>query len=157
MIAGTSASTVLGIIGSIQRGRKENSETRQLLLRESVVTDSLSIVTAMTLLRFIQTPGIPLNEAVKDIVYVFMASVLIGFGTGVVWARLFDLIRNRPFNYIMTLAMLFFSYILSENVGGSGAVASLSFGVTMTNYLLLAKRCNLRENVRVERRGLRSF
>ncbi|MCK4399678.1 hypothetical protein KAV46_01730, partial [Candidatus Bathyarchaeota archaeon] len=71
----------------------------------------LSIVTAMTLLRFIQTPGIPLNEAVKDIVYVFTVSVVIGFGTGVVWVQLLDMIRNRPFNYIMTLAVLFFSYI----------------------------------------------
>jgi len=159
MIAGTSASTVLGIIGSIQRGKKEIGETRKLIVLESIVTDSLSIVTAMTLLRFIQTPGIPLNEAIKDIVYVFMVSVLIGFGTGVVWVQLLDLIRNRPFNYIMTLAVLFFSYILSESLGGpgAGAVAALSFGVTLTNYPLLARRFNLRENVRVERRRLRSF
>lgn len=159
MIAGTSASTVLGIIGSIQRGRKEIGETKRLLVLESIVTDSLSIVTAMTLLRFIQTPGIPLNEAVKDIVYVFTVSVVIGFGTGVVWVQLLDLIRNRPFNYIMTLAVLFISYILSENVGGpgAGAVTALAFGVTLTNYPLLARRFNLRENVRVERRRLRSF
>ena len=159
MIAGTSASTVLGIIGSIQRGKKEIGETRKLIVLESIVTDSLSIVTAMTLLRFIQTPGIPLNEAIKDIVYVFMVSVFIGFGTGVVWVQLLDLIRNRPFNYIMTLAVLFFSYILSESLGGpgAGAVTALSFGVTLTNYPLLARKFNLRENVRVERRRLRSF
>jgi len=159
MMAGTSASTVLGIIGSIQRGWKEIVQARKLLVLESIVTDSLSIVTAMTLLRFIQTPGIPPNEAVKDIVYVFTVSVLIGFGTGVVWVQLLDLIRNRPFNYIMTVAVLFFSYIVSENVGGpgAGAVAALSFGVTLTNYPLLARRFKLRENVRVERRRLRSF
>jgi len=118
MIAGTSASTVLGIIGSIQRGKKEIGETRKLIVLESIVTDSLSI--------------------------------------GV---QLLDLIRNRPFNYIMTLAVLFFSYILSESLGGpgAGAVAALSFGVTLTNYPLLARRFNLRENVRVERRRLRSF
>jgi cell volume regulation protein A len=159
MIAGASASTVLGIIGSIQRVRKEIGDARRLIVLESIVTDSLSIVTAMTLLRFIQTPGVPLNEAVKDIVYVFTVSVLIGFGTGVVWVQLLDLIRNRPFNYIMTLAVLFMSYILSEGVGGpgAGAVAALSFGVTLTNYPLLARRFSLRENVRVERRRLRSF
>ncbi len=159
MIAGTSASTVLGIIGSIQRERKEIGETRRLLVLESIVTDSLSIVTAMTLLRFIQTPGIPLNDAIKDIVYVFTVSVFIGFGTGVVWVQLLELIRNRPFNYIMTLAVLFISYILSESLGGpgAGAVAALSFGITLTNYPLLARRFSLRENVRVERRRLRSF
>ncbi len=159
MIAGASASTVLGIIGSIQRVRKDIGGARRLLVLESIVTDSLCIVTAMTLLRFIQTPGIPLYEAVKDIVYVFTVSALIGFGTGVVWVQLLDLIRNRPFNYIMTLAVLFISYIFSEGVGGpgAGAVAALSFGITLTNYPLLAKRFGLRENVRVERRRLRSF
>jgi len=159
MIAGASASTVLGIIGSIQRVRKEIGEARRLLVLESIVTDSLSVVTAMTLLRFIQTPGVPLNDAIKDIVYVFTVSAFIGFGTGVLWVQLLDLIRNRPFNYIMTLAVLFISYIFSEGVGGpgAGAVAALSFGITLTNYPLLAQRFGLRENVRVERRRLRSF
>ncbi len=159
MIAGTSSSTVLGIIGSIQRVRDEAGGARRLLVLESIVTDSLSVVTAMTLLRFIQNPGVPLNDAVNDIVYVFTVSVLIGFGVGVVWVRLLDLVRNRPFNYIMTLAVLFISYILSEGVGGPGAgpLTALAFGVTMTNYPLLAKRFGLRENVRVERRRLRSF
>jgi cell volume regulation protein A len=159
MIAGASSSTVLGIIGSIQRVRNEIGGARRLLVLESIVTDSLSVVTAMTLLRFIQTPGVPLSDAVKDIVYVFTVSVLIGFGTGVLWVQLLDLIRNRPFNYIMTLAVLFISYIFSEGVGGpgAGAVAALSFGITLTNYPLLAKRFRLRENVRVERRRLRSF
>jgi len=159
MIAGASASTVLGIIGSIQRVRKEIGEARRLLVLESIVTDSLSVVTAMTLLRFIQIPGVPLNDAIKDIVYVFTVSAFIGFGTGVLWVQLLDLIRNRPFNYIMTLAVLFISYIFSEGVGGpgAGAVAALSFGITLTNYPLLAQRFGLRENVRVERRRLRSF
>jgi len=159
MIAGASSSTVLGIIGSIQRVREEIGKARRLLVLESIVTDSLSVVTAMTLLRFIQTPGVPLNDAVKDIVYVFTVSAFIGFGTGVLWVQFLDLIRNRPFNYIMTLAVLFISYIFSEGVGGpgAGAVAALSFGVTLTNYPLLARRFGLRENVRVERRRLRSF
>jgi len=159
MIAGASSSTVLGIIGSIQRVRNEIGGARRLLVLESIVTDSLSVVTAMTLLRFIQTPGVPLSDAVKDIVYVFTVSVFIGFGTGVLWVQLLDLIRNRPFNYIMTLAVLFISYIFSEGVGGpgAGAVAALSFGITLTNYPLFAKRFRLRENVRVERRRLRSF
>jgi len=66
MMAGASSSTALGIIGSIQRVRKEIGEAKRLLVLESIVTDSLSVVTAMTLLRFIQTPGVPLNDAVKE-------------------------------------------------------------------------------------------
>ncbi|MBN2335926.1 cation:proton antiporter [Candidatus Bathyarchaeota archaeon] len=159
MIGGTSASTVNGVIGSIQRVRGSIGETRRFLVLESIVTDSLSIVTAMTLLRLIQMPGVPMNEGIKDIVFVFSAALVIGFFVGVLWVQLLDLIRNRQFNYIMTLAVLFIAYILGERVGGpgSGSVAALSFGVTLTNYPLLARRFGLRENVRVDKRRLRSF
>jgi len=59
----------------------------------------------------------------------------------------------------MTIAALFVAYIVSEEMGGPGAgsIAALAFGMTLTNYPLLAKRFGLRENVRVEMRRLRSF
>jgi NhaP-type Na+/H+ or K+/H+ antiporter len=59
----------------------------------------------------------------------------------------------------MTIAVLFFSYILAENIGGPGsrALAALVFGVTMTNYPLFAQRFGFKERVRVEKRRLRGF
>jgi len=159
MIGGTSTSTVLGILGSMQRYSSGIGDTRRFLVLESIVSDSLCIVTAMTLMRIIQSPSIPLNDGVKEIIFVFTVSTFIGFWCGVLWVQILDIVRNRPFNYIMTIAALFVAYIVSEEVGGAGAgsIAALAFGLTLTNYPLLAKRFKLRENVRVEMRRLRSF
>jgi len=159
MIGGTSTSTVLGILGSMQRYSLNIGETRRFLVLETIVSDSLCIVTAMTLMRIIQLPSIPLNDGIKDIVFVFTVSIFIGFWVGVLWVQILNLVKNRPFNYIMTIAALFVAYIVSEEMGGPGAgsIAALAFGITLTNYPLLAKRFGLRENVRVEIRRLRSF
>ncbi len=159
MIGGTSTSTVLSLLGCLNLTAVESGECKLFLVLESIVTDSLSIVTSMTLIRLIQMPGVPLFDGFKDIVFVFIVALVVGLGIGVVWVQLLDVARNRPFNYIMTLAILFVCYIVGEQAGGpgTGALSGLVFGVTMTNYPLLAKRLNLRERVRVERRRLRAF
>ncbi|TRO51821.1 hypothetical protein E2P71_08600, partial [Candidatus Bathyarchaeota archaeon] len=159
MIGGTSTSTVLSILGCISMSNNDAGQCRLFLVLESILTDSVSIVTAMTLIRLIGMPSVLISSGLKDIVFVFTMASLIGFGIGVAWVLLLDLARNRPFNYIMTIAVLFFSYILAEQIGGpgAGALAALVFGITMTNYPLFAKRLRLKENVRVERRRLRGF
>ena len=159
MIGGTSTSTVLSILGCFGMTNNDAAECRLFLVLESIVTDSLSIVTTMTLIRLIQMPDIPLTEGFKDIVFVFIVAILVGFGLGVVWVQILDVARNRPFNYIMTIAMLSMSYIFGEQMGGpgAGALSGLVFGVTMTNYPLFASRFNLKQNVRVEKRRLRAF
>ena len=159
MIGGTSTSTVLSILGCLKMSNNDAGQCRLFLILESIVTDSISIVTTMTLIRLIQTPEIPLSEGFKDIVFVFTVASLIGFFIGVVWVQMLNVARNRPFNYIMTIAALFFSYILAEQVGGpgAGALAALVFGITLTNYPLFARQLNLNERVRVERRRLRGF
>ncbi len=156
MIGGTSTSTVLSILGCIGMTNDDAGECRLFLVLESIVTDSLSIVTTMTL---IQMPDIPLYEGFKDIVFVFVIAGVVGFALGVLWVQVLDVARNRPFNYIMTIAVLSMSYIIGEQMGGpgAGALSGLVFGLTMTNYPLLAARFNLKQNVRVEKRRLRAF
>ena len=159
MIGGTSTSAVLSILGCIGMSNSDAGECRLFLVLESIVTDSLSIVTTMTLIRLIQMPDILLREGLKDIVYVFMVAAVVGFTMGVIWVQILDVARNRPFNYIMTIAVLSMSYICGEQLGGpgAGALSGLVFGLTMTNYPLLASRFNLKQNVRVEKRRLRAF
>lgn len=159
MIGGTSTSIILSILGSISMTSNDAAECRLYLVLESIVTDSLSIVTTMTLIRLIQMPDIPLNEGFKDIVFVFTVAIVVGFTLGVLWIQILDVARNRPFNYIMTIAVLSVSYTIGERIGGpgAGALSGLVFGLTMTNYPLLASRFNLKQNVRVKKRRLRAF
>lgn len=140
MIGGTSTSTVISILGCIGMTSSDAAECRLFLVLESIVTDSLSIVTTMTLIRLIQMPDIPLTEGFKDIVFVLIMAIVVGLTLGVLWVQILDVARNRPFNYIMTIAVLSMSYIIGEQMGGPGAGA-LSGLVFWSHYDQLPVVC----------------
>lgn len=159
MVGGTSTVTVLGILSGLEKMIKDLGNVKVILMMESVISDPLCIVAAMTLIRMIMLPGVSLQDGVKDILFTFTVSSLIGFAVGLIWAQVLDLLRNRPFNYIMTIATLFPTYIVAESLAGHGAgpVSALTFGLTLTNYPYLAKKLGIERKARVEKRRLREF
>lgn len=159
MIGGTSTVTVLGIIGGLEKMIRDLGNVKVILMMESVISDPLCIVSAMTLIRMIMLPGVSFQDGIKDILFTFTISALIGFVVGLIWAQVLDLLHKRPFSYIMTIAALFPTYIISESMAGHGAgpVAALTFGMTLTNYQHLAKGLGIERKVKVEKRKLREF
>jgi len=159
MIGGTSTITVLGIIGGLEQLIRDLGNVKVILMMESVISDPLCIVAAMTFIRMIMLPGVSIQDGLKDILFTFSISSVIGFIVGMAWAQVLDVLRNRPFNYIMTIATLFPTYIFSESVAGHGAgpVSALTFGLAITNYQYIARRLGIERRVRVEKRKLREF
>lgn len=159
MVGGTSTVTVLGIIGGLERLIRDLGNVKVILMMESVISDPLCIVTAMTFIRMIMLPGVSIQDALKNIMFTFAISSIIGFVVGLVWAQVLDLLHKRPFNYIMTIATLFPTYIFAESVAGHGAgpVSALTFGLALTNYQYIAGKLGIERRVRVEKRKLREF
>ena len=159
MIGGTSTVTVLGIIGGLEKLIRDLGNAKVILMMESVISDPLCIVAAMTFIRMIMLPGVSIQDGLKDILFTFSISSVLGFVVGMAWAQVLDLLRNRRFNYIMTIAALFPTYIFSESVAGHGAgpVSALTFGLAITNYQYIARRLGIERKVRVEKRKLREF
>lgn len=158
MLGGTSIFTVLGMLGSLERYIENMRGTRVLLVLESVFNDALCIVSSMTLMRMIMNPGVSLSEGFRDVLFVFIMASIIGLLIGLIWAQVLDILRNRAFNYMITIAALFMVYIISDVIGGRGAgpMAALIFGFTINNYHYFRSFLG-RKSVRVERRRLRSF
>lgn len=159
MVGGTSSVTVLGITGNLEQRFKNIGNVKALVMLESIISDPICIVTAMTIIRMIMLPDISIRDAVKDILFTFSISSILGFLIGMAWTRVLDLLRNRPFNYIMTIATLFPTYIFSESIAGQGAgpVSALTFGLAITNYHYIARRLGIEKKARVEKRRLREF
>ncbi|KON30156.1 hypothetical protein AC482_04525 [miscellaneous Crenarchaeota group-15 archaeon DG-45] len=159
MVGGTSTVTVLGIVGGLEQLVRDMGNVKVILVMESVISDPICIVTAMTFIRMIMLPGVSIQDGLKNILFTFFISSVIGFLVGMAWAQVLDLLRNRPFNYIMTIATLFPTYILAESVAGHGAgpVSALTFGLAVANYQYLARRLGIERTVRVEKRRLREF
>jgi cell volume regulation protein A len=159
MIGGTSTVTVLGIIGGLEKLIKDLGNVKVILMMESVISDPLCIVAAMTFIRMIMLPGVTFQEGIKDILFTFVVSAIIGFAVGLIWAQILDLLHKRPFTYMITIATLFPTYIFAESIAGHGAgpVSALAFGLTLTNYQHLAKGLGIERKVRIEKQKLREF
>jgi cell volume regulation protein A len=159
MVGGTSTVTVLGILGGLEQMISDLGDVKIILMMESVISDPLCIVMAMTFIRMIMLPDVSFQDGVKDIFFTFAVSSLIGFGVGLAWAQVLNLLHRRPFNYIMTIAALFPTYIIAESVAGHGAgpVSALTFGLSLTNYQYLMRGLGGGGRVRVDKRKLREF
>jgi cell volume regulation protein A len=159
MIGGTSTISVFGVISGLEKIFSNIEGTKLLLLMESVVSDPICIIASITIIKMIMLPSISIQDVFEGILYTFLIASLIGFMLGIVWALVLDLLREKPFNYLITLAILFPVYLLAESVGGPGAgpVSALTFGLALTNFRYIARPFGVYKKVRVDKIKLREF
>lgn len=157
MIGGTSTIAVLGVLSGLDKIVPDIEGTRTLLMLESVVSDPICIISSVTLIRMIMMPGVSVVTGLVDILRTFILSSLLGFAMGQMWAEALDKLRGRSLNYIMTIAILFPSYILAERLigEGGGPMATLTFGIMITNYGYIARKFGIVRNVKIDTRYLR--
>jgi len=159
MVGGTSTVSTFGILTGIQRSVKDLGPTKVLLTLESIVSDPLCIIASITLIKMIMLPGVSLMDSVKDIFGTFTLSSAFGLGIGLLWAKVLNRLRNRPFTYMITIAILLPTYILSEQwIGeGGGAMTALAFGLAVTNYRFVMEKLGVNSKVMVDKQKLREF
>jgi len=155
-LGGISVSGILDRLSSIIPSAKEDGVVINL---ESTISDPVRLVACLTLIKIITLRGALLEDSVKDIIFTFVMSTLLGSVGGLIWAEVLSMLRGRPFNYIMTVATLFPVYIMSEEVigPGGGPIAALAFGLVITNYGYVTRRLGLKRTVRVDKRRIREF
>lgn len=158
MIGGTSTVSVYGILSGLNHSIKNIDSSRIILLTESIITDPICIISSLTIIRMMMMP-VALNESFRDIFSIFSLSSLLGFLIGFIWAGIMDRLRGRPFLYMITLAIIFPSYLIAESaIGeGGGALTALTFGLAITNYRSIAKKMGFDATVKIDKRKLREF
>ena len=72
-------------------------------------------------------------EMAKDVVANFTTGSFIGAAMGIFWLGMLRRIRKEPYQYMLTLAVMLLGYVTAENIGGSGAMSALIFGVILGN------------------------
>lgn len=159
MIGGTSTVSVYGVLSGLNHSFKNIDTARVILLTESIITDPICIISAITIIRMIMLPEISLSASVRDIFSIFVLSSLVGLLIGFVWAGIMNRLRGRPFLYMATLAILFPTYILTESLigEGGGPIAALTFGLAITNYGFITRKIGLNASVMIDKRRLREF
>jgi NhaP-type Na+/H+ or K+/H+ antiporter len=130
IIGGTSAAVVVPLVHELKL--KEPAGTALIL--ESSLTDVLTIVLTYGILEAMASEHVVVGKMAGELLSAFFLSTLLGVVAGHVWLFLLNRVRHFPNTIFTTFAFLFILYGFVEMIGFSGAVASLVFGMTLTNF-----------------------
>ena len=129
ILGGTSSAVVIPMIQKINLG----DSPRTALLLESTFSDVLCIVGTLGLLQAIQSTSVQPGVMVGQILASFLLSALIGAAGGFLWSMLLNRVRQLENSTLTTPAFVFIIFGLTELLGYSGGIASLSFGIALGN------------------------
>ena len=130
IIGGMSAAIVIPLANKVS----SNQKTSTLLILESAYTDVIVIMVAITIIQIITIQSNPevLGFAARGIANGFLIGAAIGIVAGLAWMRAMTAMKTA-YEDILTLAIAFALYGVTEYLGGSGPIAALAFGITFGN------------------------
>ena len=159
MVAGMSGVSVSSLVSSISGGLKDIEESMTLLQLESTLSDPIRVVAVLTVIEMVTMTGTGLQKAARNIFFILFIAVVVGAGIGLIWGETLSRLRDRPLNYMMTIAALFPVYVLTEWVsgGGGGPISVFLVGFTLMNYGFVTKSLGIERRARIDRRKLRDY
>jgi cell volume regulation protein A len=131
IIGGTGEAVVIPIVNKMRIGQK----TKAMLIMESVVTDVIVIVVAITLMSLIAVGDFSLTAIARELAVKFLIGGLVGFAAGIAWLFVLQRLQNQPLSYMITVGALFLvaGFVEMSPIGSSSAVAALAFGLAIGN------------------------
>ena len=129
ILGGTSSATVLGLL----RGAPCGESCKTLLSLESSITDVLCITVLVAMIQLFTDPAADVSARAFDVGKQFGIGVIAGVVGGLAWGELARRAHRLRLEFMVTLAVVAGVYVGVEYSGGSGAVATLVFGVVMAS------------------------
>ena len=129
ILGGSSSIVVVSLAAKI----KVSEKCSTTLTLESAITDILCIVVSLVIIGIILTGQADLINVSIEIASTFLIGAAVGVMFGLGWLILLRRVIAVPFSYMLTLAVILIAYVISEQFGGSGALSSLLFGLTLGN------------------------
>ncbi|HLC39647.1 MAG TPA: cation:proton antiporter [archaeon] len=145
IVGGTSSSIVLPIITRM----KVHENISTVLSLESIFTDALVVVIAITLLQLLQTPanGNEFSIIASGIASQFSIGIVIGGVLGVVWLKVLKHIKGQKYDDILTLAIVMLFFALVELLNGNGAIFALTFGLVLGNGRIISRMLKISDSI----------
>jgi cell volume regulation protein A len=91
-----------------------------------------------------------LYSAIGSVGAAFGVGILVGLSLGVAWIVILERIKGKPNAYMLTLAMLFLTFVVATNLEGNGALSALFFGLIIGNSRHIAKRLKFRTTISID-------
>ena len=129
IVGGTGEAVVIPIANRLRISK----QTKSMLIMESVITDVLVIVIALTLMEVIVIGSFDPAVLIGNLALKFLGGAAIGAVAGIAWVFVLQRLQNQPLSYMITMAALFLVAGSVEKLGSSAAVAALAFGLAVGN------------------------
>ena len=129
MISGNSAAVLIPLVRSI----KVSEETVSLITLESTLNNVFQVVSFLAIVGLITVGKLDILAATQDIASSFSIGGVIGFIFGFFWLHILLKLKRESFSSMLTIAILFIAYYMTEYLGGSGALCALLFGIVLGN------------------------
>ncbi len=146
ILGGTSSAVVVPIIRTLNMSEKSYT----ILFLESAFTDVICIVVSFALFEAYASGNLSIGRIIGRILATFTMAGLIGFLGATLWGAIIRKVRKIPNTMFSTLAFIFIIYGIAEFLGYSGAIASLSFGISLANLVKIPK-----DKMPIKLKGLR--
>ena len=146
IVGGGSSIIVIALI----RKLKVPEKIETVLSLESILTDVLCTVGAFTAINIILSGEVSLETALGSVGSAFGVGILVGLGFGVAWLVILEKLKGKPNAYMLTLAMLFLTFVVATNLGGNGALSALFFGLIIGNSRPIARSLKFRTTVSID-------
>ena len=159
MVGGMDGVSITGLINSLGNESKEMGVSGSFLQLESTFADPIKVVGVVTIIKMVTITGAGPQLAARDILFTLITATLIGVGTGLTWGEFISRLRDRPLNYMLTIAALFPIYVFAEIVsgGGGGPISAFLFGVVLMNYAFVTRSLKMNRRSRIDRRKIREY
>ncbi len=130
IVGGTSSAVVIPMVSTLALSEKPST----VLVLESALTDVLCIIAVFALLQVGAQGGVEPGKVFGGVLAALVFAMVIGIFGGLGWLLVLRKVRNFPNTISSTVAYVFILYGLTEEMGFSGAIAALAFGVSLTNH-----------------------
>jgi cell volume regulation protein A len=152
IVGGGSSIIVIALIRKLQVAEKIET----VLSLESILTDVLCTVGAFTAINILLSGEVSLGAALGSVGIAFGVGILVGLAFGVAWLVILERIKRKPNAYMLTLGMLFLTYVVATNLGGNGALSALFLGLIIGNSRPIANLVKFRTTVSIDK-NVRDF
>ncbi|MEM4729889.1 MAG: cation:proton antiporter [Thermoplasmata archaeon] len=144
IIGGTSGAIVLPLVQKLD----VSDEIKTDLSIESALTDVLCVVAVIAIIQVIvpsSGAGMGPSEIARSVLSAFTIGAFIGGILGVLWVWVLRKIERAEYGFMLTIAAVFIVYSLTEWSQGSGPVATLIFGLVLSNGEPIGRLLQMRE------------
>ena len=146
IVGGGSSIIVIALI----RKLKVTEKIETVLSLESILTDVLCTVGAFTAINILISGEVSLYAALGSVGIAFGVGILVGLGFGIAWLVILEKLKGKPNAYMLTLAVLFLTFVVTTNLGGNGALSALFLGLMIGNSRPIAKLLKFRTTVSID-------